>query len=70
RCAGAATASRSDEVQPLDVDREEVPGSEAVAIDLADYGVPVHVCDGRTAREVIEALAREARPLSKAKVEG
>jgi len=45
---------------PLDVDREEVPGSEAVAIDLADYGVPVHICDGRTAREVIETLAGAA----------
>ena len=42
------------------VDREEVPGSEAVAIDLADYGVPVHICDGRTAREVIETLAGAA----------
>jgi hypothetical protein len=43
---------------PLDVDRRDVPEAEAVAIDLADYGVPVHVCDGRTAREVIETLAR------------
>jgi hypothetical protein len=42
----------------FDVDRKEVAGSGAFAIDLADYGVPVHVCDGRTAREVIEALAR------------
>jgi len=45
---------------PLDVDRRDVPRSEAVAFDLADYGVPVHVCDGCTAREVIEMLGQAA----------
>jgi hypothetical protein len=53
---------------PLDVDRGEVPRSETVAIDLADYGMPVHVCDGQTAREVIEMLARPTN--SNAKVKG
>jgi hypothetical protein len=53
---------------PLDVDRGEVPRSETVAIDLADYGVPVHVCDGQIAREVIEMLARPTN--SNANVQG
>ena len=44
----------------LDVDRGEVAGGAAFAIDLGDYGVPVHVCDGHTAREVIDAIARTA----------
>ena len=44
----------------VDVDRREVAGAAAFAIDLADYRVPVHLCDGRTPREVIEALARTA----------
>jgi hypothetical protein len=42
----------------LDVDRRDVAGSEAFALDLADYGVPVHLCDGCTARDVIESLSR------------
>ena len=30
---------------------------EGIALELADYGVPVHVCDGMCARDVIAELA-------------
>lgn len=36
----------------------EVADAGAVALDLADYGVPVHICDGRDAREVIAQLPK------------
>jgi len=40
-----------------DLRRQPVSELEDIALDLADYGVPVHICDGMTAREVIAALA-------------
>ncbi|HEY3766459.1 MAG TPA: hypothetical protein VGL44_14965 [Gaiellales bacterium] len=51
-----------------DVDGHEFTDTQAegFAIDLADYGVPVHLCDGRTVRGVVEELAAadRARPLT------
>jgi hypothetical protein len=35
----------------------EIAECEAIALDLADYGVPVHVCDGRDALAVIDEMA-------------
>ena len=43
-------------VPQLDGDGTEIAELESIAIDLADYGVPVHVCDGLTAREAIAEL--------------
>jgi len=40
-----------------DLRRQPVAELEEIAVELADYGVPVHICDGMTAREVIGALA-------------
>lgn len=40
-----------------DLRRQPVAELEDIAVELADYGVPVHICDGMTAREVIAALA-------------
>ena len=44
---------------------DEIDGLEAVALDLLDYAVPVHICDGVTARELVAELsglaARERR---------
>ncbi|HEX5249132.1 MAG TPA: hypothetical protein VFW14_05650 [Gaiellales bacterium] len=40
-----------------DLRRQPVSELEDIALELADYGVPVHICDGMTAREVIAALA-------------
>jgi hypothetical protein len=41
----------------VDGNDHEVPGIDAIAADLADYGVPVHVRDGLTVREVVAELA-------------
>jgi hypothetical protein len=41
----------------VDGNDQDVPEVEAIAANLADYGVPVHVCDGRSVREVVAALA-------------
>jgi hypothetical protein len=55
----------------LDVNGDPVADVGAMAVDLADYGVPVHVCDGLTARAVVDLLSevetagRPARPTSR-----
>ena len=41
----------------LDIDGNDVAGVEEIALDLADYGVPVRVCDGHTARDVVAELS-------------
>ena len=41
----------------LDIDGHDIAGIEEIALDLADYGVPVRVCDGRTARDVVSELS-------------
>ena len=40
-----------------DLRRQPVSELEAIALELAEYGVPVHICDGMTARDVIAALS-------------
>ena len=40
-----------------DLRRQTVAELEGIAVELADYGVPVHVCDGMSARDVIAELA-------------
>jgi hypothetical protein len=41
----------------LDVNGDAVADIGAIAMDLADYGVPVRVCEGLTARGVVEDLS-------------
>ncbi len=41
----------------VDGNDQDVPEVEAIAADLADYGVPVHVCDGLSVRAVVAELA-------------
>ena len=41
----------------LDIDGNDIAGVEEIALDLADYGVPVRVCDGRTGRDVVSDLS-------------
>jgi hypothetical protein len=40
-----------------DLRRQTVAELEGIAVELADYGVPVHVCEGMSARDVIAELA-------------
>jgi len=47
-----------------DLRRQPVAELEEIAVELADYGVPVHICDGMTAREVIAALAAGSRRMA------
>jgi hypothetical protein len=49
-------------VPEVHINRRPLTGLEAMAMQLADYGVPVRICAGMTAREVVEDLA--ARPPS------
>jgi hypothetical protein len=41
----------------LDIDGHGIADVSAIALDLADYGVPVNVCDGLTARDVVNELS-------------
>jgi hypothetical protein len=49
-------------VPRVELDGELVADAGSAAIGLADYGVPVHVCEGMTDREVVETLARTSSP--------
>lgn len=49
-------------VPEVHVNRRPVRGLEALALDLADYGVPVRICDGMTARDVVDDLAGRLAP--------
>jgi hypothetical protein len=40
-----------------DLRRQTVAELEQIAVELTDYGTPVHVCDGMSARDVIAGLA-------------
>jgi len=44
------------------VNGRRVSGLEAMALDLAGYGVPVRLCSGMTARDVVDELGRESWP--------
>jgi hypothetical protein len=44
-------------VPEVHINRRRLRGLEAMALELADYGVPVHICEGMTAREVVDDLA-------------
>ncbi len=49
-------------VPEVHVNGRRVAGLEAMALDLAGYGVPVRLCSGRTARALGAALARDGHP--------
>jgi hypothetical protein len=40
------------------VNGRRVAGLEAMGLDLAGYGVPVRLCAGMTARDLVDELAR------------
>ena len=44
----------------LHINRRRLAGVEAMAMQLADYGVPVRICDGMTARDVVAELGAHA----------
>jgi hypothetical protein len=39
------------------INRRPMTGLGSMALQLADYGVPVRICDGMTARDVVDDLA-------------
>ncbi len=49
-------------VPEVHVNRRRVRGLETLALDLADYGVPVRIRDGMTARDVVDDLAGRLAP--------
>jgi hypothetical protein len=49
-------------VPQVHVNRRQVAELEAIATELADYGVPVRICDGMTARDVVEDLSASSPP--------
>jgi hypothetical protein len=38
------------------INRRPMAGLSTMAMELADYGVPVTICDGMTARDVVDDL--------------
>jgi hypothetical protein len=49
-------------VPEVHVNGRRVAGLEAMALDLAGYGVPVRLCAGMTARDLVDELARDRPP--------
>ena len=49
-------------VPEVHVNRRRLRGLEAMAFELADYGVPVRICEGMTARDVVDDLADRLAP--------
>jgi len=49
-------------VPEVHVNGRRVTGLEEMALDLAGYGVPVRLCEGMTARDVVDELGREHWP--------
>jgi hypothetical protein len=47
-------------VPGLHINRRRLAGVEAMALQLADYGVPVRICDGMSARDVVAELGAHA----------
>jgi hypothetical protein len=41
----------------VDMDGRAIADIGSIAMELADYGVPVRICDGLTAREVVDEIA-------------
>jgi hypothetical protein len=46
-------------VPEVHVNGRRVAGLEAMALDLAGYGVPVQICAGMTARDLVDELGRD-----------
>jgi hypothetical protein len=49
-------------VPGVHINRRRLTGLEAMAMELADYGVPVRICDGMSARDVVDHLTARAAP--------
>jgi hypothetical protein len=49
-------------VPEVHVNGRRVAGLEAMALDLAGYGVPVRLCAGMTARDLVDELGRGRAP--------
>jgi hypothetical protein len=49
-------------VPSMHVNRRPVAGLETMAMQLADYGVPVRICDRKSARDVVDELALGPEP--------
>jgi hypothetical protein len=47
-------------VPGVHINRRRLAGVEAIAMQLADYGVPVRICDGMSARDVVAELGAHA----------
>ena len=52
-------------VPQMHMNRRRVADLESLALQLADYGVPVRISDGLTARDVVDELARRSEPWSR-----
>jgi hypothetical protein len=49
-------------VPEVHVNRRRLRGLEAMAVELADYGVAVRICEGMAARDVVDDLADRLAP--------
>ena len=44
-------------VPEVHINGRRLTGLESMAMQLADYGVPVRICDGMSARDLVDHLA-------------
>lgn len=59
----ASRAYPADLMLPAaNINRRPMAGLETMALELADYGVPVTICDEMTARDVVDDLAVRLTP--------